>query len=90
MTERTAVAPPVASDTDRVFDLLDEFTQSAIADPLLLDGIPNGATLVLLPDDDPEFVERSIQRGVDAIRQGRNVYFRHVGQGDARTSSGGS
>jgi hypothetical protein len=77
MTERATAAPVVETDTDRVFDLIDDFTQAILVDPSLLDDVPHGATLVLLPDDDPEFVERSIQRGVEAIRHGRDVYFRH-------------
>lgn len=79
MSERATTLTATATDADRVFDLLDEFTQAIFADPSLLNDVPNGATLVLLPDDDPGFVERSIARGVEAIRQGRNVYFRHVG-----------
>ena len=78
MTAHTRSAPIVETDTDRVFDLVDDFTQAILADPTLLAGVPHGATLVLLPDDDPEFVDRSIERGIATVRRGRDVYFRHV------------
>jgi hypothetical protein len=87
MSERTLAATATVTDADRVFDLLDDFTQAIFADPSLLDDIPDGATLVLLPDDDPDFIERSIARGIAAIRQGRDVYFKHV---RAATSAGPS
>jgi hypothetical protein len=57
--------------------LLIEFQRAAVADPALLDGVPHGTTLVLLPDNEPEFFERRLALGLAAIRQGRNVLFRH-------------
>lgn len=59
---------------DLGFDLLD----AALDDPRVLDDIPNGAVLVDLPTDEPEYVERAIAMGIDAIRKGRDVYFRHL------------
>ncbi len=56
------------------FDLL----EAALRDPSLLDGIPDGVTLVLLPVDDPEAATRSVQLGLDAIDRGEDVLFKHV------------
>ncbi|MGH2531424.1 MAG: DUF5647 family protein [Thermomicrobiales bacterium] len=59
-------------------DLVQRFHTAAFAEPALLDEIPDGATLVLLPDDDDAFVEESIAIGIQTLRHGRDVYFRHV------------
>jgi hypothetical protein len=50
-------------------------------DPTLLEGIPNGCTLFLLPADEPAYLELSLELGIAAIREGRNVYFKHVPAG---------
>jgi hypothetical protein len=46
----------------RNLDLLNDFMQVAIKDASLLERIPSGAHLVILPDDDPEM--RTINKGV--------------------------
>lgn len=80
--------PPTTSSVGAAFldpafiardaEVLVAFHRAALADPTILDGIPHGATLVLLPDGEPEYLERRIALGVAAIRQGRDVLFRHV------------
>jgi len=80
---RPVVAPDQSgtdSLTTRDFALQDEFLQAMIADEALQEEIPNGALLVLLPDDDPALTERNIAHGITAARRGMNVYFRHVHQ----------
>ncbi|HEV2108671.1 MAG TPA: hypothetical protein VGR16_10450 [Thermomicrobiales bacterium] len=83
MTSNLAATPIVDDISIDAFvakqlDLLRRFTLAAAADEDLLDSIPNGVTLVLLPDDDPAFVEREVSTGLDAIRRGEDVYFLHV------------
>lgn len=77
-----AVAPTTAPDTqehiDNRWDLHQRFLQAAIADPALFADIPFGVVLFLLPDDDPSFVERELVVGADAVRRGKNVYFKQI------------
>lgn len=70
------VASPrtIQSDTD----LWVEFTQSIVDNPAILEDIPNGSTVVLIPDDNPELAETNLQRGLNAARRGADVYIRHV------------
>ena len=54
-----------------------DFLKAIIDDPSIADDIPNGATVVLLPDDDTELAESSLQGGIEAARKGADVYIRH-------------
>jgi hypothetical protein len=47
-------------------------------DPSLFMEIPDGATLILIPDDDPEQAAAEIEVGIQAVKRGENVYFRHL------------
>jgi hypothetical protein len=63
--------------------LLAELGKAIIADASILEGIPEGAMLVLLPADaDPEFIEAGIATGIEMIGKGHNVYFRHLAPGE--------
>ena len=73
-----AVDPAVIAIANKNLDLARLFGLAIIADPSMLDDIPNGVQLVLLPDDDPDLVQTNIAIGLKAIRQGKDVYFRHV------------
>lgn len=53
-----------------------DFVSAAIDDPSLLDGIPQGATLVLLPEDDPDLTETNLGIAVRAAREGKTVVIR--------------
>jgi len=66
------------AQTDSNLRLLREFTRRFTANPELLAQIPDGATLVLLPDDDDNTREMNIEMGLAAVRAGRNVYFMHM------------
>ena len=63
------------ADEDMALTL--DFVQTVIDDPESFEDVPNGVMLLLLPDDDPDFVASCIERGVTDIARGRNVYFRH-------------
>jgi len=78
MSAETTTKPTVDELTLRDFALHDAFLKALIADEALQEELPNGASLILLPDDDPELTERNIAFGVVAARRGRNVYLRHV------------
>ncbi len=77
-TGATAVAEALDPHDQRMIDLGTALIEAAMDDAAVLDGLPNGATLVLLPEDDPAYIEEAIVVGLTAIRQGRDVYFRHL------------
>lgn len=78
MSAETTTKPIADELTLRDFALHDAFLQALIADEALQEEIPNGVSLVLLPDDDPELTERNLAFAVLNARRGRNVYLRHV------------
>lgn len=80
MTEPQTVAHvPAADDFDRkAISLTAGFIETAVDDSSVLEGIPQGAILVLLPPEDPALVEESTVLGIVAVRQGRDVTFRHA------------
>ena len=60
-----------------------DWARAVVADPTILDEIPNGCTLVLLPEGaDQEFVETNLAIALRAARRGRNVYIRHLAPGE--------
>ena len=70
---------PTFEDFDRkTISLTADFIETAFDDASVLAGIPDGALLILLPEDDPSFLEQSIALGIDAVRDGRDVVFRHT------------
>ncbi len=66
------------SSVERSIDEAFEIGRAIIADPSLLDDIPNGATLVLLPDDDPGRAAERKALGLAALERGESVYFKRV------------
>ena len=71
------------SDTDAIvsrgLDLLQRHLAAAFEDPDgVLGGFPVGATVVLLPPDDPEVFERNLRSAARMAREGKNVYLCHV------------
>jgi hypothetical protein len=50
---------------------------AAMDDAGVVEDIPHGSVLILIPPDDPEFAEETIAVGLRAVRQGHNVYFKH-------------
>lgn len=82
MSTSTEVEFTVALDSDaqvdKRVDLNRRFLMAAFADTTLLEDIPRGVMLFLLPDDDPEFVKREVAAAADSARRGQDVYLRHV------------
>jgi hypothetical protein len=56
--------------------------RAAAANPAVARDIPQGATIVLIPDDDPELAAAEIEAGMLALSRGQDVYFRHIRPGD--------
>lgn len=69
---------PRTDSVERNMDLAFQFIGQILNDPALLDEIPDGATVVLLPDDDPGQTNANIDLAVDSARDGSNVYMRHI------------
>lgn len=70
-----------ATPTDSVeknIDMAFDFARAVVDDPSILDTIPDSATIVPVPDDDPELADHNIQMGIRAVRSGDDVYFLHV------------
>ena len=63
---------------ERAIELGFAVTRLALEDASILDDVPNGCALFLLPEGETEFLERSIELGSAAIRRGENVYFKHI------------
>ena len=84
MTHRLAIteapAPPISSPeiTTRAKHHVFDLTRAILADPTLLNEIPDGVTLVRLPDDDLDVAAEQIEAGWGVLREGRDVLFRHV------------
>ncbi len=74
-------APSIEGAAEKNLDLAFDLFEAAFNDPMLLVDVPQGATLVLMPDDDPELFAANIEIGLAALRRGENVYFRHVSSG---------
>ncbi len=64
-----------------------ELAQTHLEHPELLNDVPDGATLVLIPDNDPELTAFNIELGMKAVQAGQDVYFRHV-RGSGVTATG--
>ena len=61
-------------NAELAFDLL----QSQMANPELLNEIPNGATVVLIPQDDPELAEYNFGVARTLVARGKNVFLKRV------------
>ena len=82
-----AAAPPsnpteTAEVVTRSINLTFDFARAIVDDPDILDDVPDGAMVVLIPADDPELAAVEIEEGLSALRQGWDVYVRHVRPGD--------
>ncbi|HET8523368.1 MAG TPA: DUF5647 family protein [Thermomicrobiales bacterium] len=63
---------------ERNIELAFTFMHDVLDDPALLDEIPDGVTLVLIPADDPATAEANLAIATAEARRGRNVYIRHM------------
>lgn len=63
---------------ERNIELAFWFAQQQLEHPELAEEVPNGATLILIPQNDPDLAMHNAGLGMKAIANGENVYFRHV------------
>ena len=78
---RQTVAVTTPEDAERWAvdaDLHARVLQDLIAHPDAYDDLPNGCTLILVPDNDPAQAEWAIRRGAAAARRGASVYLRRT------------
>lgn len=68
--------PTAAAQTARTIDLAFDFLRDALDDPAVLDRIPDGATVVMLPDDDPGLAAANLRLAERAAAEGKTVYVR--------------
>ena len=66
------------SAADRNLALAGEHLRAVFADPALLETIPEGATLVLIPEDDPALARHNFELARHVFATDRNVYLYHV------------
>lgn len=69
------------NNIDQALKLLGE----VLDDPALLHDIPNGATVVILPDSDLEQTRENLRLGMAAVCRGDNVYFVHDREKESST-----
>ena len=69
----------VAEQTTKNLALLGRFLREALEEPAILDRIPDGATVVLMPPDDPELAQRNLALMARQMEAGKNVVLQHVG-----------
>jgi hypothetical protein len=58
-------------------ELHSAFVRAYVEDVSILEDIPNGSALILIPDDDPELAKTNLNRAVEAAQNGYDVYIRH-------------
>ena len=67
-------------------DLLNEFMKYAFDHPQILDKIPSGAEVVILPLDDPDLMRENMKMAENHIKAGKQVVlvnsylFKHTSQ----------
>lgn len=83
MKSQADVHPSGLARADDVFSdpvaenlaLIRRFVAALVDDPSITDGIPEGASVVLLPDDDPELADAHRRWGEAMMAAGKTVRF---------------
>lgn len=78
MTTETTDQGATTAFIERNMVLAFWYMRQQIERPELASEVPDGATLVLLPDNDPELAAFNRARAVAEVEAGKNVYIRHV------------
>jgi hypothetical protein len=78
VTTSTDIDRKSAAQVVKNLELGRHFTLSIFEDPFLLDDIPDGITLILIPDDDEELAKANMEMMVGVVRSGRDVLVRLV------------
>jgi len=77
-TATATVAPEIEAAIQRNLDLVHRFLLGVMEDPSRFEAVPDGASIVLLPDDDPASLDANLAMAAELARNGRNVYLRHI------------
>jgi hypothetical protein len=77
MSTRQPTLDTISAGT-RNAELAFDLVQEQLANPELLEEIPSGATLILVPDDDPVLAEHNLRLAREVFATGRNVFLYHV------------
>jgi Family of unknown function (DUF5647) len=87
--ESTRLSPAQIARTNANLRLVARFIEEYLDDPERFDGIPNGASIVLLsPDDegDPQLKQANLRMAQRFAAEGRNVVLWAVGTPDSEES----
>jgi hypothetical protein len=63
---------------DRNLGLAKDFLLEGLSNPSVFDAVPDGVTVVLVPDDDADLAAANVAGAVDAFQRGEDVLLRHV------------
>lgn len=78
MSDRPSPPLDPQAAADRNLELAGDLLLSRLDDPALLEQVPAGATLVLIPDGDPTLAEHNLALARRVFATGRNVYLYHM------------
>ncbi len=76
--ELEAIDPEVEARIRADAELTKEFLRAVFADPSILDEIPDGVTLYLVPDDDPDAASEIEAAAARAAAMGHHVHVHHM------------
>src|SRR6476620_10715042 len=77
--QSTTINRNIAAITTRNLGVAGQFFRSVLNDPEILDGIPDDATVVLMPADDPEIAHANLEMALRQSDSGKNVLLYRVG-----------
>lgn len=76
--EAAQTLAPLSGYSRQVVDLTFDFAEAALNDGALLDDVPYGVHLILVPPDaDPAYLEQAFARARASIARGEDVLFKH-------------
>lgn len=78
-TQAEGIDRATARHTTQNIRLAGRFFQRVLADPAILDEVPDGATVVLLPDDDPRLAAANLRMADRLIDAGKAVRLQRAG-----------
>jgi hypothetical protein len=74
-----SISRDVAEQTTKNLALLGRFLREALDEPTIFERIPEDATVILLPPDDPELAEHNANMMIRNLEAGKNVVAHRVG-----------
>lgn len=79
------LSPEAIKRIDRNIELTGEFLQAIFTDPSLVESIPFGASVFLIPADDPATAESNLAGARRARLAGQTVHVHHLPSAGERT-----